>query len=48
MALPWSMTLWLGKMVVIALRGWVFSCLTVADEIAGALRSGDVGPFHVG
>nr|GEV29011.1 probable 3-hydroxyisobutyrate dehydrogenase, mitochondrial isoform X1 [Tanacetum cinerariifolium] len=47
-SLPWSMTAWMAKMVWIALTGWVISCLTVADEIAGSLRTGDIGPFHVG
>ncbi|KAL7604176.1 hypothetical protein Lser_V15G20715 [Lactuca serriola] len=28
--------------------GWVISCLTVADEIVGSLRTGNIGPFHVG
>lgn len=48
MAVPWSMTLWLAKMVWLALSGWVVSCLSVADEIANTLRNGDIGPFHVG
>ncbi|XP_048321430.2 uncharacterized protein LOC107406972 isoform X2 [Ziziphus jujuba] len=48
MAMPWGMTLWMAKMVWIALAGWVSSCLTVADEVAGSLRTGDIGPFHVG
>ncbi|CAK9178110.1 unnamed protein product, partial [Ilex paraguariensis] len=48
MAVPWSTTLWLVKMVWEALSGWVVSCLTVADEIASSLRTGDIGAFHVG
>lgn len=48
MAVPWSMTLWMAKMVWMALSGWVISCLTVADGVAGSLRTGDIGPFHVG
>ncbi|PIA48172.1 hypothetical protein AQUCO_01400625v1 [Aquilegia coerulea] len=48
MAMPWGMTLWMAKMVWMALCGWVSSCLTVAHELAQALRNGDVGPFHVG
>ncbi|KAL4607555.1 hypothetical protein ACB092_09G183600 [Castanea dentata] len=48
MAVPWAMTLWMAKMVWVALSGWVSSCLTVADEVAGSLRTGDIGPFHVG
>ncbi|KAI5682730.1 hypothetical protein M9H77_03958 [Catharanthus roseus] len=47
MAVPWSMTLWLAKMVWLALSGWVVSCLSVADEIANTLRNGDIGPFHM-
>ncbi|XP_024186648.1 uncharacterized protein LOC121048854 isoform X4 [Rosa chinensis] len=30
------------------LTGWVSSCLTVADELATSLRTGDIGPFNVG
>jgi hypothetical protein len=26
----------------------VSTCLTVADELASSLRTGDIGPFHVG
>ncbi|XP_021282435.1 uncharacterized protein LOC110415191 [Herrania umbratica] len=48
MAMPWVMTLWMAEMVWIALSGWVSSCLTIADEVADSLRSGDIGPFHVG
>ncbi|XP_031387796.1 uncharacterized protein LOC116200937 [Punica granatum] len=48
MALPLRAALWMAKMVWIALTGWVSSCLTVADEVAGSLRSGDISPFHVG
>ncbi|KAH6772186.1 transmembrane protein [Perilla frutescens var. hirtella] len=48
MAVGWSVTLWMARMVWMALSGWVVSCLTVADELAGSLRSGDIGPFHVG
>ena len=48
MAVPWSMSFWMAKMVWIALSGWVSSCLTVSDEVASSLRSGDIGPFNVG
>ncbi|XP_062112018.1 uncharacterized protein LOC133823350 [Humulus lupulus] len=48
MGMPWGMTLWMAKMVWIALSGWVSSCLIVADEIATSFRTGDIGPFHVG
>ncbi|XP_057489606.1 uncharacterized protein LOC130775511 [Actinidia eriantha] len=48
MAVPCGMTLWVAKMVWVALSGWLASCLTVADGIALSLRSGDIGPFHVG
>ncbi|XP_059652618.1 uncharacterized protein LOC132299789 [Cornus florida] len=51
MAVPWSMTFCMAKnpkMVWVALTGWVTSCLTVAYEIAGSLRTGEIGPFHVG
>ncbi|TXG70148.1 hypothetical protein EZV62_005083 [Acer yangbiense] len=46
MAVHWGMTLWMANMVWIALRGWVSSCFTVADEVAGSIRTGDIGPFH--
>ncbi|KAK6941730.1 hypothetical protein RJ641_027107 [Dillenia turbinata] len=42
MAMPWSMTIWMARMVLIALSGWVSSCLTVADDIASSIRSGDI------
>ncbi|XP_011078961.1 uncharacterized protein LOC105162591 [Sesamum indicum] len=48
MAVGWSMTLWVARFIWMALSGWVVSCLTVADEIAGSLRTGDIGAFHVG
>lgn len=48
MAIPCSMTLWIGKMVWLAISGWVVALLSMADEIANALRNGDIGPFHVG
>ncbi|XP_030485034.1 uncharacterized protein LOC115701388 [Cannabis sativa] len=48
MAMPWGMTLWMTKMVWLALSGWVSSCLIVADEIATSFRTGDISPFHVG
>ena len=46
--MPWGMALWMANMVWVALIGWVSSCLTVADELASSLRTGDIGPFHVG
>ncbi|OVA01160.1 hypothetical protein BVC80_1809g28 [Macleaya cordata] len=46
--MTWGMAFWMAKMVWMALCGWVSSCLTVADEIARSIRTGDVGPFHVG
>ncbi|KAF4402529.1 hypothetical protein G4B88_012314 [Cannabis sativa] len=39
MAMPWGMTLWMTKMVWLALSGWVSSCLIVADEIATSFRT---------
>ncbi|XP_038721776.1 uncharacterized protein LOC120013879 isoform X2 [Tripterygium wilfordii] len=48
MAMPWSMVLWMAEMVWLALAGWVSSCLNVADELARALRNGDIGPLHAG
>jgi len=48
MAMALDAALWFIKMTWIALSGWISSCLTVADEFASSLRSGDIGPFHVG
>ncbi|XP_027353273.1 uncharacterized protein LOC113863773 [Abrus precatorius] len=48
MAMAFDSALWIAKMTWIALSGWITSCLTVADEFATSLRSGDIGPFHVG
>ncbi|XP_058211353.1 uncharacterized protein LOC131323529 [Rhododendron vialii] len=48
MAVLLGMTLFVARMVLVALIGWVTSCLSVADEIAISLRSGGIGPFHVG
>lgn len=48
MAMTWGFTLWMAKMVWIAIKGWVSSCLIVADELASSLRTGDIGPFNVG
>ncbi|KAF4370757.1 hypothetical protein F8388_025136 [Cannabis sativa] len=42
MAMPWGMTLWMTKMVWLALSGWVSSCLIVADEIATSFRTDDL------
>ncbi|KAK6945190.1 hypothetical protein RJ641_026292 [Dillenia turbinata] len=48
MAMPWSMTIWMARMVLIALSGWVSSCLSLADDFASSIRFGDISPFHVG
>lgn len=48
MAVPWGTTLWVARLVWVALRGWLSSCLTVADDVASSIRTGDIGPFHVG
>ncbi|KAL9264259.1 hypothetical protein AKJ16_DCAP08480 [Drosera capensis] len=42
MAVPWKVSIWIAKMVWLALAGWVSSCLIVADDIASSLRSGDI------
>ncbi|KAL9361364.1 hypothetical protein Peur_044149 [Populus x canadensis] len=46
MAMPWSMAIWIANMVWVGLIGLVSTCLTVADELASSLRTGDIGPFH--
>ncbi|XP_020235992.1 uncharacterized protein LOC109815641 [Cajanus cajan] len=48
MAMALEAALWIAKMAWMALSGWISSCLTVADEFASSLRSGEIGPFHVG
>ncbi|XP_022158544.1 uncharacterized protein LOC111025007 [Momordica charantia] len=48
MAMPWHMAFWMAEMVWIALSGWISSCLAFADEVAGSIRTGDIGPFHIG
>ncbi|XP_022848021.1 uncharacterized protein LOC111370529 [Olea europaea var. sylvestris] len=48
MAMPWNMTIWMAKMIWLALSNWVVSCVSVADEIANSLRTGEISPFHVG
>lgn len=39
MAMQWGVTVWMAKMVWIALKGWVTSCFLVADELATAFRN---------
>ncbi|MBA0615561.1 hypothetical protein Gotri_016531 [Gossypium trilobum] len=41
MTMPLGVALEMAKMVWIALSGWVCSCLTIADEVAASLRSGN-------
>lgn len=48
MAMPWNLALYLMRIVWMGLTGWISSCLSFANEIARSLRSGDIGPFHVG
>ncbi|XP_006492517.2 uncharacterized protein LOC102610363 [Citrus sinensis] len=48
MAVTCGFILWMAKMVWIAIKGWVSSCLIVADELASSLRTGDIGPLNVG
>ncbi|WOH06382.1 hypothetical protein DCAR_0625808 [Daucus carota subsp. sativus] len=48
MAVRWSLTLWLGKMTWVSLSTWIISCLTVANQIAISIRSGEIGPFNIG
>ncbi|XP_058106998.1 uncharacterized protein LOC131250738 [Magnolia sinica] len=48
MAMPWSLALYMVNMVWMFMSGWISSCLTIANEIARSVRTGDIGPFHVG
>ncbi|VVB05953.1 unnamed protein product [Arabis nemorensis] len=45
MAMPLDMAMYLMRMVWFSLSGWVFTCLSIADEIAGSLRNGDIERF---
>ncbi|KAL9302415.1 hypothetical protein AtNW77_Chr2g0263361 [Arabidopsis thaliana] len=44
MAMPLEMAMLLTKTVWFALSGWILTCLSIADEIAGSLRNREVGP----
>ncbi|XP_020099837.1 uncharacterized protein LOC109718187 isoform X2 [Ananas comosus] len=48
MAMPWGLAVYIMNMVWVALDGWISSCVMVADEIAHALRTGDVSSFPIG
>ncbi|XP_008808784.1 uncharacterized protein LOC103720722 [Phoenix dactylifera] len=48
MAMPWALAVYIMNMVWMVLDDWISSCVTVADEIAQALRTGDIGPFPIG
>jgi len=49
MLMPWSMAVYIIKLVRVELDGWIATTVTVADEIAHALRTGDAtGSFSVG
>ncbi|CAN6486004.1 unnamed protein product [Victoria cruziana] len=48
MVLPSALAFSVAKVVWAILRGWISACVTIASEIARALRLGDMGPFHVG
>ncbi|KAL3830418.1 hypothetical protein ACJIZ3_019220 [Penstemon smallii] len=47
MGVGWSMIIQLARMIWKGVRGWVVSCLILADEIAVSLRTGDLSPYHV-
>jgi hypothetical protein len=48
MTLPWGVAACVVDMVWAVLTGWVSMCLVVANEVARAMRNGDIGPFVVG
>ncbi|KAK4757362.1 hypothetical protein SAY87_018663 [Trapa incisa] len=48
MAVQCGNAIWAAEIIFLALKGWVSSILIVADEVASSLRSGDIGPFHIG
>ncbi|CAL9236450.1 unnamed protein product [Arabidopsis halleri] len=47
MAMPLEMAMLLTNTVWFALSGWILTCLSIADEIAGSLRNREVVPLHV-
>jgi hypothetical protein len=48
MTLPWGVATCVVDMVWAVLTGWVSMCLVVANEVARAMRNGEIGPFVVG
>ncbi|KAF8716243.1 hypothetical protein HU200_019123 [Digitaria exilis] len=48
MTMPWGVAVCIVDMVWVVLAGWVSTCLVVANEIARAMRNGEIGPFVVG
>ena len=49
LVMPWSMAVYIIKLVCLGLDGWIATTVTVADEIAHALRNRDAaaGSFSV-
>nr|CAB3464494.1 unnamed protein product [Digitaria exilis] len=45
MTMPWGVAVCIVDMVWVVLAGWVSTCLVVANEIARAMRNGEIGPF---
>ncbi|RLM99593.1 hypothetical protein C2845_PM06G01770 [Panicum miliaceum] len=48
MTMPWGVAVCIVDMVWAVLAGWVSTCLVVANEVARAMRNGEIGPFVVG
>ncbi|KAG2617617.1 uncharacterized protein LOC120664681 [Panicum virgatum] len=48
MTMPWGVAVCIVDMVWAVLAGWVSTCLLVANEVARAMRNGEIGPFVVG
>ena len=48
MTMPWRVAVCIVDMVWAVLAGWVSTCLLVANEVACAMRNGEIGPFVVG
>ncbi|XP_038903622.1 uncharacterized protein LOC120090170 [Benincasa hispida] len=48
MPLPLHLAFWIADMVWVAFSGCITSCLALADEVAGSIRTGDIGAFHIG
>ncbi|KMZ58646.1 hypothetical protein ZOSMA_75G00780 [Zostera marina] len=47
MAIQWRATVGILEFVWMIFHSWVYSCLVIADEIAHAIHSEDIGFFFL-